>query len=392
MLLRTISRSLVMLLSLCIVPGLSAPAQTAKDAAAPRVRLLFTTVGEKEGEVRLRDLPHGDEWTLWRWQLHGRGYFARVRIVPSPDLRRVLILEERMLCDPNPQKPCHNEYIFALADLWAPEDSARPLPSPAFIVVVHYPVWLDSSAFVVGVSGKDGSKQGYQQMLWRVDPPTPPRKMAEQDYFTRRKARQLAATRVALNDMPAELLPAEIREHVAKSQAIAGLNLRELQRLVDQYPAMPEAKDEDAALALARLDMLQDESDTPLGPEALRIRLAYSRVSLSPSGKRMAVTDGGDKLITFDPASRQSQRVSPLELLVAEQTVLSDLHWSPDEQWLLFTETHYQGSSRAGRAPRTAWSPVVAFVRALNTESGEVVTLVAGQNGFWMGEPFTDLP
>lgn len=166
------------------------------------------------------------------------------------------------------------------------------------------------------------------------------------------------------------------------------------------FGSRKRAQVERTAEALARLpqNLVPEDLRTPerlvLAPDGAEVTvetfemLVKSYVSLSPSGRRIAIADRGRSLTVVALDTGAQHRAEAVHLVLREATIIKDIRWSPDEGWVLFTEQHYQrGELPVGVAKPPISRKVVSLIRALEVESGEVVTLVAGENGFWVPRP-----
>jgi len=317
-----------------------------RSAIGPHVRLLFRTYAGAEGYLRVRDLPYGDQWVLWQFRTEGQGYaLLRLHATVSPDRRRVLLVEERSSAG-----GARREYVFALGDLATPWTPAIRLTSPGpFAYLVHYPVWLDSSKVIFGVSDRLLSREGYRELVWEMPfAATPIPATASDGYFDDSIAREVERVRTTLALIPDHLVPKDIESYMADR---AGLVLA------------PEGS-----------------SVTVPAIEAL-IR---SYVTVSTSGRRVAVADLGKRLTVFDRDTKSERQVRPLTVFANEITALEDLRWSPDEEWLLFTERHFQRYTPLGVAKPGAWEETLSLVRAMAVQTGEVFTLIPGADASWI--------
>jgi len=336
-----------------------------------RVRLLFKVVESRSGEVRVRDLPNGHEWIAWRWQSTTDWVVLRVVYAVSPNRERVLLLEERESADIS--KPAERRYVFALGNLRRPWEPLRSLdPAERITHILDYPVWLDNSTFAIGVSTEPDSAEGYRVFRWSVDTPGGPTEMsADSAYYRELAAEQVARARRALSQVPPGAVPEDVP------------------RWLDRLGVSP-----------------WDGGDITTRPFELRRK---THLSLSPSGTKLAIADNSRRVLTiFDLGTGRKVCVGALSLLLNEATRFLQLRWSPDERWLLFTEEHdhharswgmgsrpgggYEMALTASPAPTPepafrplpGWGGLVSFVRAVSVDSSEALTLVVGEDAFWL--------
>jgi len=316
-----------------------------QPASGPRMRLVYQTTSEaRRGQWRLRDLPEGlDEWVLWEWTNDPwERRLSTSYCAISGDWRHALFVEEWLV------RAYFPTCTFALADLAEPLHGGKSVTIENTFYLVDYPVWLDNSRFVLGVADGPDRTEGYRQAQFNVitgapeQDPQPP-----YDYAGRNQA-QVERTADALARLPQSLVPEDLRapRHLVLAPDGADVTVETFEMLVKSY------------------------------------------ASLSPSGRRIAIADRGRTLTVVALETGAQHRAEAVHLLLREATVIKDIHWSPDEGWVLFTEQHYQrGELPVGVAKPPISRKVVSLVRALEVDSGEVVTLVAGENGFWVPRP-----
>jgi hypothetical protein len=315
-------------------------------AIEPHAWLVYETRSERgDGQWRLRALPEGrEEWVLWEWTNDPweRTLSASYCAI-SGDWRHALFVQSWSAL-PSYFPDC----TFALADLAEPINGGKSMTITKSFYLVDYPVWLDNSRFVFGVADDPEGTEGCRQIQFdaatgAMGPgPQPP-----YDFATRNGA-QIERTAQALDRLPQALVPEDLRPPRQLVLAPDG------QGVTHRFPA-------------AR---------------------GRSYASLSPSGRQIAVADRGDSLTVVALETGAQRHTEALPLLLREGTAIKHVRWSPDEAWVLFTEEHYQSREmRVGVMDPPGSRKVVSLVRALDVASGEVLTLVAGENGFWVPRP-----
>jgi len=262
-----------------------------------------------------------------------------------------MLVEERSVAESSTP-----EYVFLLADLGEPWEQPRRLNTrTAFGYVRDYPVWLDNSSVAFGVSEEPSREDSYRVLRWKA-PFTAPAKEAPElaRYFRQRTEGEIERTRAALRLIPQGLVPQDIHESIGQGHGLI---------------------------------LSPDGTSVTVLTFELLIK---SYVCLSPSGTKIALANQGKTLTLLDLDAKTQHSVTPLTLFPNERTLLCDIRWSPDEQWVLFTESHYRRFTALGVMKGNTWAEALALVRAANVKSGEAFTLTLGWDGLWI-DPYDAL-
>ncbi len=341
-----------MLASLAMFALLTAHAasgQGRQNESVPTMSLLYQTMERPGGELRLCRYASEYERVLWRWRNPEARLLSRPFYSISPDGRRALVVQEEFLWSSG-----QGRYTFTLVDLDDADEAAMSLRLKAeFSFLFDYPMWLDNAQVLLGVTDEWKGHKGYRELVWNMNSGA----VALSGRHTVEQRRQERASGISqvLQHLPRTLVPQDIRSWLQDPRSLPPLEL---------------------TLDGASLSV-------PRGQLAIA-----SYVSLAPSGQMLAVADMGRSLAVVTASGLKRQTVQALPVFTKEVTQIEDIHWSPDERWVLFTERHFQ---RRHPSRGVFGGPYavegLSLVRAINTESGEALTLVRGEDASWLRCP-----